>query len=292
MNNLQNQNLEFYLNKYRTEKKFNPSEWVKYICNEFNSYLKKYNLSGAVVALSGGIDSSVTLLLLKKVTELDDSKLKKIYAVNQPIHSSQWSIDRPNELCSKFGIELLSIDQTDNHDNLINKVYNQVNKIGNLYSQGQFRSYLRTPINYYLSQLLNEQGFPSVVVGTGNKDEDGYLGYYCKYGDGGVDIQLISKLHKSEVYAVGKYLGVPESTLNAPPSADLWDGQEDENELGVSYDFVELYTGYYLQLSENDKSIFFESLDDDNKNNFIKYKEICDKEHNKNLHKFKGIVNL
>ncbi|KNC85971.1 NAD+ synthetase [Sphaeroforma arctica JP610] len=62
-------------------------------------------------------------------------------------------------------------------------------------------------------------------------------------GDGVVDVQLISDLHKSEVFKVGHELGVPKSTLEAAPSADLWDGQEDEEELGFTYDFIELYTG-------------------------------------------------
>ena len=59
-------------------------------------------------------------------------------------------------------------------------------------------------------------------------DEDGYLCYFCKAGDGVVDVQLIADLHKSEVFTVGKYLEVPEDILVAPPSADLWDGQTDE----------------------------------------------------------------
>ena len=78
-------------------------------------------------------------------------------------------------------------------------------------------------------------------------DEDGYLAYFCKAGDGVVDVQLISDLHKSEVFTVAKYLGVTESILNALPSADLWDEQEDEKELGFSYDFIEFYTGVYLK---------------------------------------------
>eukprot|EP00957_Ditylum_brightwellii_P197159 15021551-Ditylum_brightwellii.AAC.1 len=87
-------------------------------------------------------------------------------------------------------------------------------------------------------------------MGTGNQDEDGYLAYFCKAGDGVVDVQLISDLHKSEVYTVSKALGVPEATVVAPPSADLWDGQTDEDELGFTYDFIELFTGAYLPLDE------------------------------------------
>jgi len=281
-----------HLKNYQKEKGFKASEWVNSICIKFNSYLKEHKLTGAVISVSGGIDSSVTLSLLKKIYELPDSNLKKIYAVNQPIHSSNWSIDRSIELCKMLEIDLINIDQTDIHDALVNKVDKEIKIIGNIYSQGMFKSYLRTPINYYLSQLLNEQGFPSVVVGTGNKDEDGYLGYYCKYGDGGVDIQLISNLHKSEVYSVGKYLCIPDTILYSPPSADLWDGQEDEIDLGVSYDFVELYTGYYLSLSETDKLDFMNELDEETKEIFNKYKDICERVHHKNLHKFRGIINL
>ena len=68
--------------------------------------------------------------------------------------------------------------------------------------------------------------------------------FFFFLGDGVVDIQLIGDLHKSEVFKVGRVVGVPESVLSAPPSADLWDGQTDEEELGFSYDFVELWTTY------------------------------------------------
>ena len=86
--------------------------------------------------------------------------------------------------------------------------------ISNDYSKGQLRSYMRTPINYYLAQTLSEQGYPAIVMGTGNMDEDGYLAYFCKYWDGAVDVQLILDLHKSEVFKVGKYLSIPKNILN------------------------------------------------------------------------------
>ncbi|GIQ86411.1 NAD(+) synthetase [Kipferlia bialata] len=83
---------------------------------------------------------------------------------------------------------------------------------------------------------------PQLYVDGGNLDEDGFLCYFCKAGDGVADVQLLADLHKSEVFAVGHALAVPESILIAPPSADLWDGQTDEDEIGYSYDAVELYT--------------------------------------------------
>jgi NAD+ synthase (glutamine-hydrolysing) len=275
-----------YLNKYRKDKNFNPNEWVKNKCNKFNNYLKEHNITGAVVSVSGGVDSGCILALLKYTLDLPNSNLKKIYAVNQPISSSDWALDRSNELCNSLNIELIVIDQTSIHNSLVNEVKTQLNYEGNLFSQGQLKSYMRTPVNYYLAQLLNEQGYKSIVIGTGNKDEDGYLAYYCKYGDGAIDVQLISDLHKSEVFIVGKYLNIPDSILLAPPSADLWSGQEDEKELGFSYDFVEFFTGYYMNLNENEKQYFLEDSE------FIVNKKLCESIHKRNCHKINGVINL
>ena len=129
-------------------------------------------------------------------------------------------------------------------------------------------------------------------MGTGNRDEDGYLGYFCKAGDGVVDVQLIADLHKSEVFKVGAVLGVPESILNSPPSADLWEGQTDENELGVTYDFVELYTGWYLPLPDAKKKEFLDSLDEETKKEWDHYSAISETVHRRNAHKLNGPKNL
>lgn len=147
-------------------------------------------------------------------------------------------------------------------------------------------------MGYYVSQLLSQSGTPCVVMGTGNRDEDGYLGYFCKAGDGVVDVQLIADLHKSEVFAVGRALGVPASILNSPPSADLWEGQTDEAELGVAYDFVELFTGWFLPLSEEAKKRFEESLDQANREEWEKGRAICESVHRRNGHKLNGPKNL
>jgi len=129
-------------------------------------------------------------------------------------------------------------------------------------------------------------------MGTGNKDEDGYLAYFCKAGDGVVDVQLIADIHKSEVFAVGKELGVPESTLVAPPSADLWDGQTDEDELGFSYDFVELFTGAYLPLTDTEKAAFKSSLSSSARETFEKWAAAAEKIHNRNKHKINSPHNI
>ena len=281
-----------YLKTYRTSRAFNAGVWADEKCAKFNDYLKLHGLSGAIVAISGGVDSACTLALLKHTLDLPDSVLKKVMAINQPILSSDWALNRSKELCEAMGVDCVVVDQTENHAALVTKVDEQANIKGGSFATGQLRSYMRTPVSYYAAQLLSQEGNPAVVMGTGNQDEDGYLAYFCKYGDGAVDVQLISDLHKSEVFAVAKHLGVPESILVAPPSADLWEGQEDEKELGFTYDFIEVFTGYYLPLDESDKEKFIEALDEGERAEFLKNKEACEKIHNKNKHKLAGIVNL
>jgi NAD+ synthase (glutamine-hydrolysing) len=277
-----------YLQLYRKQTAFDAKRWIQTKCRSFNQYLGEHRLSGAVISVSGGIDSAVTLALLKHTMELPNSNLKKITVLNQPILSSAWALERATELCEKLQVPLTVIDQTD----IYNLLTNKFEVSGNAFSTGQLRSYLRTPANYYAAQLLNQQGFPAVVMGTGNKDEDGYLAYFCKYGDGAVDVQLISDLHKSQVYTVGKELGVPESILVAPPSADLWEGHTDEAEMGVSYDFVEFLTGYYFRLSESESDTVRQAFSLEERQVFENSKKRCDDIHKKNLHKLKGVVNL
>jgi len=280
------------LQQYKQNNNFNTESWIHNKCTIFNQYLESHGLSGAVLSVSGGIDSAVTLALLKYTMELPNSNLKKIIALSQPIHSSQWALDRATELCETFGIPLTVIDQTEVHNNIIELFQSAIGTSGNTFSKGQLRSYMRTPINYFAAQLLNEDGFPAIVIGTGNKDEDGYLAYFCKYGDGAVDVQLISDLHKSQVFKVGKQLNVPDSILIAAPSADLWDGQTDEEEMGFSYDFIEFYTGYFLKLSIDEQFKMLNSLTLDSRDEFIKYENLCTNIHKRNAHKLRGVVNL
>jgi NAD+ synthase (glutamine-hydrolysing) len=192
------------------------------------------------------------------------------------------------QLCDFLGIQLTVIDQTDIH----NMITERFPVEGNVYSKGQLRSYMRTPVNYYAAQLLSQQGYPAVVMGTGNKDEDGYLAYFCKYGDGAVDVQLISDLHKSQVFMVAKEFSVINSILKAKPSDDLWEGHTDEAEMGVSYDFVEFLTGYYFRLSESESDTVRQAFSLEERQVFENSKKRCDDIHKKNLHKLKGVVNL
>jgi len=248
-------------------------------------------LAAAVVSLSGGIDSSCTLGLLLHASKQPNSPIKKVLAIAQPIHSTKSIQNRAYEVASAMGADVITVDQSQLHTELTGLVQSALNMKGNPFADGQLRSYMRTPVGYYVAQIISSNGHPCVVVGTGNLDEDGYLMYFCKAGDGVSDIQLIADIHKSEVFKVAKELNVPKSVLEAPPSADLWEGQTDEEEMGVSYDFVELYTEW-LQLPEEERKEHLSKLSEES---FAFFKEKggkIDAIHKRNRHKLVYPVNL
>ena len=106
-----------------------------------------------------------------------------------------------------------------------------------------------------------------------------------KASDGMVDIQLISDIHKSEVYAVARELNIPESLINVTPSGDMYDNRTDETVFGASYDFVELYLNY-LNMDENQKKELITSLDKESKDQFDFYAKNLENLHKYNLHKY------
>jgi NAD+ synthase (glutamine-hydrolysing) len=281
-----------FLIKYREQREFDVETWVHNKALLFDNYLEENGLSGAVVSVSGGVDSASILAILHYTMNLPNSHLKRILPISQPVHSSDWALNRARELSDTFALNLTVIDQSDIHNLIVGKFENAYGMEGDVFSKGQLRSYLRTPVNYYAAQVLSSEGYPAIVIGTGNKDEDGYLAYFCKYGDGAVDVQLIADLHKSEVFQVAQFLGVPESILNAAPSADLWDGQTDEDEMGFTYDFIEFYTGYFLTLDQKEQYEFLNNLSNISRSEFLNFEEKCTKIHKRNAHKLKGVINL
>lgn len=232
----------------RKKRAFSPSKWVNKKVDALNQYAKASGIAGCVVNLSGGIDSAVTFALLSRAKATENSPITRVLGIAQPISSTTSIQNRAYEL-SSYG-EIVTVDQTEIFRLLAPLVEDACGIRGKEFARGNLKSYMRTPVAFYVTQLLSQEGIPSVVIGTGNYDEDGFLYYFSKAGDGVSDVQLIHDLHKSEVFAVGRYLGIPESILDAPPSADLWEGQTDEAEIGTSYDFVELYVSL-----EKDKAL-------------------------------------
>lgn len=287
-NQIQNE-LNNELNKIRNIKSFDPKKFTDLRTDEFLRYLKKFNISVVVLSVSGGVDSACVLGLLKKAQEKANNILShpfnisnggKIIALAQPIYSTQSIQSRAYELCEKFGIELKTFCQDEIHLKITSMFENEFGEPMKLFSSSMLKSYLRTPIAYAVASH-----YLGVVIGTGNLDEDGYLYYYCKFGDGAVDIGLIWDLHKSEVFTLGKYLDIPISILNAKPSADLYPEQTDEDEIGISYDMIELVYNYIQIFDFNEKKDFQSRISFDTWKKFETYVNIVETIHKRGLHK-------
>jgi NAD+ synthase (glutamine-hydrolysing) len=284
-------NLRELLSYLRIQRNFNPEIWLKNKIDKLETYLSTNKLNTCIISVSGGIDSSTVFAICKYASNQYNSNIKKIVALAQPIESTASIWKRVFELEKVFNHPVITIEQTQYYNNLINMITNNINIEPNQFVKGQLKSYMRTPINYYIAQLYSSIGYSSIVMGTGNYDEDGYLYYFCKAGDGVVDLQIISDLHKSEVYEVAKLLNVPQSIINAKPSADLWDGQTDEDEMGITYDFIELYTEL-LKLDDNERTRLINMLDINSITEFKRYEAIAIHIHNKNKHKSHFPVNI
>ncbi len=163
------------LTAYRNKRAFNPKAWIDDKCEMFNAYLTKCGLRACIVSSSGGIDSAVTVALAVAASKVPGSPLDKVMSIAQPIHSTAKIQDRAYEVAEKFGVEIVTVDQSEVHTELCRLVQSAVGYEGNAFIDGQMRSYMRTPVNFYVAQLLASQGLPCIVLGTGNYDEDGYL---------------------------------------------------------------------------------------------------------------------
>jgi NAD+ synthase len=190
----------------------------KYLVKFLKEETYKTGLRGAVLGLSGGIDSAVVAVLAKKAF---DKNLKVFLLPSQ--FSNDSSITDALKLCKRFDIVHQIIEIKD-----IISSYKE-NQNSNSLRIGNFSARVRMAILFDQSAKYN-----SLVLGTSNKSEI-LLGYGTWYGDLASAINPIGDLYKSEVFEFAKYLGVNEEIIKKPPSADLWKGQSDEDELGYSY---------------------------------------------------------
>ena len=191
-------------------------------------HVKKAEAEGVVIGLSGGVDSSTVASLCVSALGAD----KVLGLIMPSTTTSQEDINDAKLIAENLGIkyEVINISPIEekflascSHQDLSNKV-----AIGNI------KPRIRMTILYYHANLLNR-----LVVGTGNKTEI-LVGYYTKYGDGGVDILPLGGLYKTQVRWLAEYLNVPNHIIWKTPTAGLWAGQTDEEELGIKYDLLDL----------------------------------------------------
>ena len=283
--------LKQILKKMREKRNFSAKDYIEQKCNLLNEYMSKYGLKACVVAISGGIDSAIVLGIIKKASEKANSPIKKIMPMLLPILKSTGvtnqneATNRGQELCKKLELKPYIVDLTSINNEIRDNLEPVIGIKGEDWAIGQLGPYSRTPILYYTTSLLNQEGFGSIICGTTNKDEGAYLGYVGKASDGMVDVQVISDIHKSEVYQVANELEIPKSIIEATPSGDMYDSRTDETVFGASYDFVELYLNY-LNMEENEKEKFIYDLDEESKKQFDFYAKNLENLHRYNLHKY------
>jgi len=205
----------------------NPAEFVERVTVWLREEIRNAKAKGGVLGISGGIDSAVVALLLKRA--LGDNMLGLI----MPCHSSSKDIDDALELVRSFEIPYRVVDLSPVYDAFL-AVLEETDRKGDT-ALANIKPRLRMTTLYYFANRFNY-----LVVGTGNKSEL-EVGYFTKYGDGGVDLLPIGSLVKSEVREVARYLGVPEKIISKPPTAGLWEGQTDEGEMGITYEAIDSY---------------------------------------------------
>ena len=210
----------------------NNPKLIKHIVNWLNSYSKNSKTNGFVIGVSGGIDSAVTSTLCAK-TGLPTLCLE------MPIHQSGKELERSKKhiqwLKSKHSnVESKYLDLAKSFDEIKTSI-SITSKKNNELALANSRSRLRMLTLYYFASVNN-----FLVAGTGNKVEDFGVGFYTKYGDGGVDLSPIADLMKSEVRSIAKEMGINNDIIIAEPTDGLWDDtRTDENQIGASYNELE-----------------------------------------------------
>jgi NAD+ synthase len=205
-------------------------EIIEHIAGWLKDYSDNSRTDGFVVGVSGGIDSALTSTLCALTG-------KKVIVLNLPIRQFKQHFDLSNEhiewLKQKFSnVTSYTVDLTTVFDDFERQVPEEVR---DFLSMANSRARLRMTTLYAFAGH-----YKMLVAGTGNKIEDFGVGFFTKYGDGGVDISPIADLKKSEVYALAAELDVTKNILNAPPTDGLFaDNRSDEDQLGASYDELE-----------------------------------------------------
>jgi NAD+ synthase len=198
--------------------------WIKNYCNSME---KKPD--SLIVGVSGGIDSAV-------VSTISAMTGMKVKALSMPIRQLKFQDDLSRAHLKWLKSKFSNVDEVIiNLDEVFNSFEKSLGQFNNEHAFANSKARLRMATLYQVAGANN-----GIVVGTGNKVEDFGVGFYTKYGDGGVDISPIADCLKSQVWEMGKELKILEDIINAAPTDGLWtDGRTDERQLGMSYDDLE-----------------------------------------------------
>jgi len=218
-------------------------EIIQYIVAWLTHYSNQSRTNGFVIGISGGIDSALTSTLCAMTG-------KKVIVLNLPIRQHENEYNRGKEHINWLLKNYPNVEATEVN---LSSVFTEIEKtlpntIQDFLTMANTRSRLR------MLTLYSFAGHHKLLVaGTGNKIEDFGIGFFTKYGDGGVDLSPIADLMKSEVYALAAELGVTSSILNARPTDGLFaDGRTDEDQIGASYDELEWAMNHVSEISNED----------------------------------------
>jgi NAD+ synthetase len=252
-----------------------------------NKFFKDEELDTAVVGLSGGVDSSLVYYLLLSAASYPKSPIKKVMGTFMPIKAKGIT----GQDAARFHYDELinsipkhwkkkAFNKTIDLSHAANAYYSALN-VQDPWTCGQVASIVRTPALYGVAAQLQANGHKSIVVGTTNRDEGAYIGFFGKASDGMVDLQPLGDLHKSEVCELSKILNVPSEIINRPPEGDVWNDVTDEELFGAPYWFLELYQG----LLENNATYLISYIKDCP--DATKWAINIELAHSKNAHKYK-----
>ena len=245
-----------------------PQKVSKHIINWINTYLENNKINGLVIGISGGVDSALTSTLCAETG-------KRLICIEMPIKQQDVQISRAKKhiewLKSKYtNVTSILINLDHTYNAFVDSLpYNESDKHD--LSLANTRSRLRMVTLYYVAALNN-----FIVAGTGNKVEDFGIGFYTKYGDGGVDISPIADLLKSEVFELARYHKINDEILMAKPTDGLWnDNRTDEEQIGATYDELEKAmmqeSEPNINLSNREKEVMniFKSLNSSNRHKML-----------------------
>jgi len=187
---------------------------------------------GVVIGMSGGIDSSVAVVLAKRALG------KNVLGLILPCESNPKDAKLAQLVAKKFGISTKKIDLT-----TIFRKFRKILPAADRKTLGNLKARMRMSVLYYFA---NKHHY--LVLGASNKSEL-WIGYFTKHGDAAADVMPLGGLYKTQVFELAKHLGIPKEIIKAKPSAGLWKGQSDEKEIGMGYAALDMI----LWLMENGK---------------------------------------
>ena len=260
---------------------FQVESYIDVKLKAINDFFSKEGLDACVIGVSGGIDSAIAIKLLHEAAKIEGSPIKKIVGLIMPIDckgttGQNLATTKAIDFCFENHYLYHVVDLSGAIKPYLDGLYHYS---PSNWSIGQLASIVRTPALYFQAALLQEQGYRSIVVGTTNRDEGSYIGFFGKASDAMVDLQPIADLHKTEIYQLAEYYKIPEYITGDKPKGDVWDGKCDEEMIGAPYHFLQVF------LLARYKGIDMTELEDfdDYKEWFYNIKRI----HKHNAHKYK-----